>query len=327
MGYEGTDPADSTRLAIYPIYSCMATTTSDDDARVLQAIRTATSFSVVIITLFCMEWILSAEEEVEMLGRMGLNAPIAAYYVSRIASLGFCISSALLNLIPELWPQTSAHLIFFFFWFSTSAITLLFFFRVRAVYSDRPGIVKMFLLLWFLVVLAHLPNLLYFVIRHKPQVCGAKNTLTLPPNIVAFIYETLVFVGVSLKIVRNSLHPPAGATKGVGISRWWLRNLFTGDGLHAVSKSLVQSAQLYYGLSIGFLIATAVAVYLVVPYWQLLGLSRVFVSSALACKVFRMVVLSVTPMDRSELDTRVVELMIRRAEDSEVGERTIFYVR
>lgn len=191
-----------------------------------------------------------------------------AHAAISIASLGFCISSALLNLIPELWPQTSAHLIFFFFWFSTSAIALLFFFRVRAVYSDRPGIVKMFLLLWFLVVLAHLPNLLYFVIRRtcnlkpsvafleltsahlnvdKPQVCGAKNTLTLPPNIVAFIYETLVFVGVSLKIVRNSLHPPAGATKGVGISRWWLRNLFTGDGLHAVSKSLVQSAQLYYG--------------------------------------------------------------------------------
>lgn len=158
------------------------------------------------------------------------------------------------------------NLIFVFLWTSTSATTLLFYFRVRAVYSDKPIIVKMFLFLWFLVTLSALPNLLYSDIRReykpghpaasseliefcynveKPHICGVKNPLTLPSNILNFIYETLIFVGVSLKIYSNSLYPPVGGLKCA--SNWRLKKIFTGEGLHAVSKSLLRSGQLYYG--------------------------------------------------------------------------------
>lgn len=62
-----------------------------------------------------------------------------------------------------------------------------------------------------------------------------------------------------------------------------------------------------------------------IPYWQLVGLTRVFVSTALACKVFRMVLLTARPLNLAELDTTAVELMVRRAEGSDVGESTVLY--
>ena len=71
--------------------------------------------------------------------------------------------------------------------------------------------------------------------------CDLWNPLTLPYYVAVFIHDTLVFIFVSRRLVY-----PAGQGSLWGILR--------GEGMHAVSKSLLLSGQLYYGYA-AFLIS------------------------------------------------------------------------
>ncbi|KAF7977301.1 hypothetical protein HWV62_4277 [Athelia sp. TMB] len=71
---------------------------------------------------------------------------------------------------------------------------------------------------------------------------------------------------------------------------------FSGNGLYSVSKSLLQSGQAYYFITIGLSLTTiGILLSSGVPaeMHSLLGPSYLALSSAMACRVFRMVILGV----------------------------------
>ena len=63
-------------------------------------------------------------------------------------------------------------------------------------------------------------------------------------------------------------------------------------------------------MTISVLVVTAVAVYIGLPYSNVLGVIYIALSSALACRVFRMLVLCRWDREDTDLSTRDVELML-----------------
>ena len=131
------------------------------------------------------------------------------------------------------------------------------------------------------------------------------------------LYDTLVFIAVAMAIYKNrAVH----TTDLSCLRRFGL--LVCGNGLYKVSEMLLKSGQLYYGwaffmiprilstdtgscsVTIGVQLLSAISAFLGLKYSQLFYMIFVPLSSAMACKVFRMVLLcdtTVGPLKTAEI--------------------------
>ena len=144
------------------------------------------------------------------------------------------------NGLPPLGSVLSAITVL---WWTSSALTsLLFVCRVRAIFKHSPTAKLVFSALWVLIGLAPGPMLWSGI--GPPCHGDAQITFEDCPNYCSFAlvllviigcHETLGFVGVSRELVDNAYTTSHS-----------LRTLLTGKGLHPVSKSLLQTGQLYY---------------------------------------------------------------------------------
>ncbi|KZP20898.1 hypothetical protein FIBSPDRAFT_891502 [Athelia psychrophila] len=128
-----------------------------------------------------------------------------------------------------------------------------------------------------------MPIIAYYITRH----CYIWGPLTLPGNVSVLANDTLVFIGVSLHAYRNMTLDTSRLSH---VRRFKI--LIQGNGLYKVSRMLLKSGQLYYGQ-----IWTTAAVFLGLPYSQMVFMTYIPFSSTLACKVFRMVMLCDTVED------------------------------
>ncbi|KZP22472.1 hypothetical protein FIBSPDRAFT_859536, partial [Athelia psychrophila] len=81
-----------------------------------------------------------------------------------------------------------------------------------------------------------------------------------------------------------------------------------------ISRVLLRSGVLYYCLTTGFQIASTTHVFLGLPYTEFVGMIYVGLSSALACRVFHMVLLDGDDGYKDE-------------DDGEIGMRPVCTVR
>jgi hypothetical protein len=67
---------------------------------------------------------------------------------------------------------------------------------------------------------------------------GLDHTYTTVPIVLTAVNDTLVFLAISYRMVSSAM-----------VSCTWsarARSFFTGEGLHQLSKALLQSGQVYY---------------------------------------------------------------------------------
>ncbi|KZP17627.1 hypothetical protein FIBSPDRAFT_933852 [Athelia psychrophila] len=268
--------------------------------------RNTVNACIVVITVFVLDWICNLDEEVEVMARTGLNIPIVVYHSSRTASLayGTWIALRAAGLVGSDIFRTSIVM-----WcISTVAATstsLLFFFRMRAVYSDSRPVMTVFAFVWVLLIITPILGI-FGVVKKCGAICQHSNRLALAFDISIFLHDTLVFLCISRKIYGNSLSAVPRSRFGK------VRRFFSSQGLHAVSKALLLSGQLYYGVTLGVLVMTVSAQYIGLPYSDAIGAFYITLSSALACRVFRMVLLCRRGGDTA-ISTRAVEGMIMAA--------------
>jgi hypothetical protein len=124
----------------------------------------------------------------------------------------------------------------------------LFFFRVKAVYCNNRIITVVFAVLWFaLVGLSftipssvkgrHIGTTQACIITYVAPVASA-------PIVLDAIFDTLVFIAISVRLISFSF---VNDTFGGRMKSFW-----RGDGLPALSRSLLQGGQFYYLLVIIF---------------------------------------------------------------------------
>lgn len=122
------------------------------------------------------------------------------------------------------------------------ATSLLFLFRIRAVFHDLKVVVWSFAFLWLAVLAGCI--LVPFAIRgeHIGPTLNCINSGVKPFSsagiIISTVNDTLVLVAISLRILYN-----ASGKRRSGIR---LKSLFDGGALPQISKSVLQSGQQYY---------------------------------------------------------------------------------
>ncbi|KZP20659.1 hypothetical protein FIBSPDRAFT_533166 [Athelia psychrophila] len=166
------------------------------------------------------DWILSIPEEYEILQSVGLNRPIAVYYLSRIFSLCYCVSECTRDFDPSIAPGGMTWVKFLLWWLSGSATSLLFLFRIMAVFY-RSNLVKLgFTILW-----------LSWLLSPVAVLFGSGHT--------CLTNDTLVFLSISYRMAVNAMTTETWVARS--------RSFITGEGLYRISKVLLYSGQLYYG--------------------------------------------------------------------------------
>lgn len=125
---------------------------------------------------------------------------------------------------------------------TVSLTTLLFFFRVRAIFHDNKRIVVFFLLVWLGTVAASAVVPFTITASHigPTDLCVSTgiDALSSLGIIVLAVNDTLVFFAISWKLLSSSaIDKPFKAKMKIFIS---------GHGLPALSRSLLQSGQEYY---------------------------------------------------------------------------------
>jgi len=248
---------------------------------------------VATLAAYTWDWLMAMPEEYKVFRKVGFSPPNITYFVSRFGSLGCTVSTAIFIIAPIGNCPSLKYVQGVFFEIGGPATSLLFLFRVKAVYNHSRIVTAFFGFLWLSI--AGLSILLMVGINGSripyTRRCsqGVSNTTyTTIPLILTAVFDTLVFLAISYHMVSVPMvnHTWRGRAK----------SFFRGDGLHHLSKALLQSGQAYYFATIGVaIVAIALILSPSIPgeLHALLGSAYFALASAMACRVFRAVLLGI----------------------------------
>jgi len=231
---------------------------------------------------------MSIPDEYRMLCKTKFGGPNVIYFLSRIGTLLYCVSATVFQTAPVAHCQNFLYFVASSFVLAMPATSLLFFFRVRAVWSNSKIITAFFGMLWlgnlgtsvlvpFAVDGAHIGT---------TQRCidTAVRSYASTPIVLNAINDTLIFIAISLRIVAFTV---AGDTWGAHI-----RSFVSGDGLPRMSRALLQGGQLYYFATIGLsIVMSAMVLSPSIPpvYRAMFSVPNIALENSMACRVFRAV--------------------------------------
>ncbi|KAF5328554.1 hypothetical protein D9758_017999 [Tetrapyrgos nigripes] len=230
-----------------------------------------------------------------MIPRIGL--PTVAYFISRIMTLGFQLGMTLFLLAPVPCTPT-AHIVEVAFFLSKISTTLMFFFRVNALYYNHPYIRAIFFSLWIITVGLISPAHFMFTDVETLSVPGmqarclllkTKRIFALIPAWAILLHDTSVFLAISYKLYRNAhLEESSWNVRGLGSRTGAF--FFPGKKLPPFSRALLKDGQVYYlvsSLCSTVVVALLLATNVNEDYRLLLIPVEIAVINSTACHVFR----------------------------------------
>ncbi|KAK7681914.1 hypothetical protein QCA50_014876 [Cerrena zonata] len=279
---------------------------------ILGTIEVARARSYIIIattTLCAYDIFMALPGEIELLSR-GFTLSDIVYWAARPTLVGFFIAMVILflgmvQLIPNNGCETIVTIIVWFMVLSMILNSLLFVFRVRAVYLNSTKVTIIFSILWLTTLAQLLPPIageLHMNSNGDPEDCAA--LLEMKPWVVigfilTAIFDTAVFVAVSMQVL--------GFTGGVHTWKERMVSFLNGKELGNITKSVLQTGQLYYLVTI---IADCFAIAGLVqsdslsePVRAAFALIGVVLQNITACAVFRLVKLRTIRPAPSSLPT------------------------
>ncbi|EGO01350.1 hypothetical protein SERLA73DRAFT_167446 [Serpula lacrymans var. lacrymans S7.3] len=251
------------------------------------AFQEQTSSYVLVGAAGAMVWdiLTNINSDYKLLFKQRIGLPTIVYFISRIAALFYVLISTIFDSAPVGRCSIYQGAINVSYPITVPATSLLFFFRIRAIFTGNNYIISFFFALW-LAVLGGSLTLLKGVRASTigpTQYCI--NSVIEPyvgaTVIMPLVHDTLVFLAISWCLVSNS-HINYNAT-----SRW---KALSGHYLPNFSKSLLRDGQLYYLITVGGNLLTTIMVFVPsvsVPYRTMFTVPNVMLTNAMACHVFR----------------------------------------
>ncbi|KAK7681909.1 hypothetical protein QCA50_014871 [Cerrena zonata] len=278
----------------------------------LGAIRRARAESYIITAanmLCAYDVVMALPGEIELLSR-GLTISDIVYWAARLTLVGFVIS--LLSLVPitaTLIPSNDCQKVVpITEWFMVLSMifnSLLFVFRVRAVYFNSRKVTIIFSVLWLTTLTQLIPPIVSVMQIHPGDGwadCDAILNMK-PWVIIGFIltaiFDTAVFVAISMQVL--------GFTGEVHTRKERMSSFLNGKELGNLTRSVLQTGQLYYLVTI---VVDCIAIAGLVPSDSLsepvraaFALIGVVLQNITACAVFRLVKLRTIRPAPSSLPT------------------------
>ncbi|KAF8180724.1 hypothetical protein K438DRAFT_1841713 [Mycena galopus ATCC 62051] len=222
-----------------------------------------------------------------LLFKCRLAWPVVAYFVSRITGAAYVIGATVFLTYPAGRCQAFEIALGVIYIFAIPSNSLLFFFRVRAIYGRTRAVTIAFGLLWIAVLGtsilvpfaargANIGPTHYCIIGEVTDYAGA---IGLAPG----LFDTAVFLAISYKLVRNThVEHPSWKQKA--------RAFFTGAYLPSFSRSLFVDGQIYYLITSISNFATFILPCLsslATAYRRLLVVTNMMLTNVMACRVYR----------------------------------------
>ncbi|KAF7362486.1 hypothetical protein MVEN_00596300 [Mycena venus] len=222
----------------------------------------------------------------------------AAYFVARVASMIYVLGFTLFASMHIQYANAKSAVTVFScgLLLSSSATSLLFFLRVRAVYGGKRLVTWIFGFLWVCVVAAAITVPIGTEATRIGTLClvtkvhsyaGAAST-------VLMVHDTTVFIAISYRLLANAHHEHTLGQR--------IRTFFSGAQLHTFSKAVFRDGQKYYMITILSNLITISLVYaqgLSPIYHGMMSIPNVALTSIMACRVYRNATLHPRPRAKS----------------------------
>ncbi|KZP12850.1 hypothetical protein FIBSPDRAFT_1049779 [Athelia psychrophila] len=266
--------------------SIMATPAAD--AFTVNCIETA------ILTFVTWDFLVCFTEEFSVAVICGCSRSILVYYTSRMGTLMLSVMRLVMLNAPMaqgciiMWKIETTVLVL-----ASSATSLLFLLRVRAVYEKSTPVTILFGVLWITIPLSC--TLIGFVgnpSHTSSGLCslsdihlGAYATMA---QWVKVVYDTSVFAAITLRVISYS---KADCVQVPKLSPW---QSWRGVGMPRIFRVLLHSALQFYFVTIGVTLMGACAILLPIASIDRVGLAQPALAfeTIMACRVFRTLVLN-----------------------------------
>ncbi|THU89082.1 hypothetical protein K435DRAFT_761376 [Dendrothele bispora CBS 962.96] len=235
-----------------------------------------------------LDWKLVFEHKVRI--------PTIAYFISRISSFAYLLVQAIFVTAPLPDCQRAVLAQEASYFVSTSATSFLFFLRVRAIYNRNPIVGWIFFVLWVLNVgCSSLAVLLVDGVHLGPtQHCVYGNPRIVFAFIAAvsvLIYDTSVFIAISIKLYDNSHIRVAGDRSDSNKTRISSAKEFvSGSRLPRFSRAVLKDGQAYY--FVVFLTTIVIVALLFIPspssaFHLMMITPHIAIVNSMSCYVYR----------------------------------------
>ncbi|KZP14905.1 hypothetical protein FIBSPDRAFT_1048554 [Athelia psychrophila] len=251
-------------------------------------------------TAYVYDWMLSITDELAIASGRGLSPSIAIYFLSRVTHLmHLCLLTVFLSsLAPAENCLVLAVMLGTCAVMSLSFTSLLFLLRVRAVYLGSRYVTALFGAFWIVTISVNIALTTKVDAGHDPSpaadgacIMTGIQSVSLPLASI-FVNDTLIFLAISYRLTANAV------TDGGLHAR--LLTIFKGRGLYSLSRSLLQTGQLYYFSTLLYFLVNFAIIW--IPFappggqFMLLTVHTGF-TSIMACHVFRGVALGMIHME------------------------------
>ncbi|TFK50407.1 hypothetical protein OE88DRAFT_1660773 [Heliocybe sulcata] len=272
--------------------------------------------------------LLALPQEYALLTRSKIRPPTAVYFFSRIAALSYIITSTVFQVAPVGSCQALQVALGVCFAVSVPATSLLFFFRIRAVFRRRPFVVAIFAFLWIATLAGSITVPFAITGGHIGPTNRCINTGVKSFSSVGIIIngvnDSLVFLAISWHLLTSHLVETKWSDRA--------RSFFRGTGFNGLSRSLLQGGQAYYLATVGLNILTIIMILTPsVPavFHAMFTVPNVALENAMACRVFRELKLGLLRGPEDSLDHSqggVMIAMSRRPHTAASGQVESDYV-
>ncbi|KAJ6456251.1 hypothetical protein DFH09DRAFT_1013831 [Mycena vulgaris] len=259
---------------------------------------------IATLSAYIWELFSSVPEEVKIIRDTRLSLPIFAYFLSRIGTLGFLLTSTIFQVANVEDCEAVQVAMGWCFAVAVPASASLFFFRIAAVFNTNKPLVLFFLLAWIATLAGSIAVPFAIQGEHIASTSRCINTavksFVAAGTIANAITDTLIFVALSWRLSLNGMSPGLSARS---------QSFVRGKGLPKLSKALLQSGQLYYLATVGLNILTMVMFSGSIPpiIHAILAIPNVAPENAMACRVFRALRLGfIAPDSENEITTSVL---------------------
>lgn len=235
---------------------------------------------------------MSTPQDYALLFKHKINLPTAVYFLSKIFSLAYITTSTIFVVSPVGSCQALQVALGICYIFAVSSSSLLFIFRVRAVFHFQPMVVYLFYFLWVAVLGSAMIIPFSIAGMHIGPTRMCINTEVKPYTSAAVIIngvnDTLVFLAISWRLLTMNLVDESWSAR--------VRSFVHGRGFSRLTGTLLHGGQLYYLATVGVNILTIVMVLTpsVPPFYRaVFTIPNIALENAMACRVFRQLKLGI----------------------------------
>ncbi|KAH9475833.1 hypothetical protein JR316_0011393 [Psilocybe cubensis] len=224
-----------------------------------------------------------------LLRKHPLKPPAVVYCISRISTLAYLLAATLYETAPIGHCMMLSKLPPWIFVVALPSTSLLFYFRVCAMYHNNKAISAFFFVMWLGVVGGCVPSTIgvsgAMIGPTKYCISTTLKHYVALGTIMSLIYDSAVFIAISWRLTHLNLVDDMDINfKDV------IKAIVLGKKLSKLSKVLLQDGQVYYLSTVVFNLAVLVIFYMEsIPlvYRTLLGLPEFTLMNVMACRVYR----------------------------------------